>query len=37
MTDNQLIITYEGEYYDTIERHQMSFNIDSKYHTIGLI
>ena len=37
MTDNQLIITYEGEYYDTIERHQMSFNVDSKYYTIGLI
>ena len=35
--DNELVITYQGRYYDTIEKESMSFYHDTHHYAIGII
>ena len=35
--DDEIVITYCGEYYDTIKERTMSYNYDSHSYAIGLI
>jgi len=37
LDDNELVITYQGRYYDTIEKKSMSFYHDTHHYAIGVI
>jgi hypothetical protein len=37
LDDNELVITYQGRYYDTIEKKSMSFYHDTHHYAIGII
>ena len=37
LDDNELVITYQGRYYDTIEKESMSFYHDTHHYAIGII
>ena len=37
MEDDEIVITYQGSYYETIKKQSMYFSHDTKHITIGLI
>ena len=37
MDDEEIIITHEGRYYETIKKESMNWSHDTKHHIIGLI
>lgn len=37
LDDNEIVITYQGRYYDTIEKESMSFYHDTHSYCIGII